>query len=110
MFAMNQTTRRLSLLSAAVLLSAGVAGAVWAQSATPGAAAPAAAPAALSFGALADKVTGQGFSDIREIERKSDKLYEVKARDAQGRWMELYVDARTGEILKSERDGKGYRY
>ncbi len=107
MSVIHQTTRRLSLLSAAALLSAGMAGSVLAQPAAP--AAPA-ATAVLSFGALADKVTSQGFSDIREIERKSDKLYEVKARDAQGRWMELYVDARTGEILKSERDGKGYRY
>jgi hypothetical protein len=110
MFAKNQITRRVSLLSAAMLLSAGVAGTAWAQSASLANATPATASATLSFGALADQLIGQGFSDIREIERKSDKLYEVKARDSQGRWMELYVDARSGEILKLERDRKGYRY
>ena len=33
-----------------------------------------------------------------------DKLYEVKARDAQGRMMEMDVDARTAEVLHSEAD------
>lgn len=43
-----------------------------------------------------------GYQDVREIERKSDKLYEVKARDAQGRRVELYLDPRSGEVLQSE--------
>ncbi|MEQ8967792.1 MAG: PepSY domain-containing protein [Azospirillaceae bacterium] len=53
-------------------------------------------------GAIA-AVTGAGYSDIREVEREG-RDYEVKARDADGRLWELYVDAGTGEILDRERD------
>lgn len=58
----------------------------------------------LSMPALLDKLSAQGYRDARSIERKSDKLVEVKAIGPDGHRQELYVDARTGEILKVERD------
>ena len=48
------------------------------------------------------RLSALGYQDVREVERKSDKLYEVKARDAQGRRVELYLDPRSGEVLQSE--------
>lgn len=64
----------------------------------------AAVPAPMSIQDLLGKLTAQGYTDVSEVERKGDKLYEVKARDAQGRRMEMKVDARTAEILHSEQD------
>ncbi len=48
-------------------------------------------------------VTAAGYTDVREVEREGPD-YEVKARDADGRLWEIYVDARTGEIVDRERD------
>lgn len=76
------------------------------------AAAPAAAaagPSAKSFQQLVDHLGTLGYRDVREIERKSDKLCEVKARDAAGVWVELVVDARSGEVLKTEIDDDKHR-
>lgn len=70
----------------------------------PGAATPTAAQPALSVADAIGRVTAQGYTDVAAVERKNDKLYEVKARDPKGQRMELYVDARTGEILKHERE------
>lgn len=67
----------------------------------PSVAASAARPA-MGFQQLIDHLTGQGYREVREVERKSDKLYEVSARDASGAWVELLVDARSGEVLKYE--------
>lgn len=85
-----------------------------AQTASAPASAPAASPAAapqtaavpapMSIQDLLGKLTAQGYTDVSEVERKGDKLYEVKARDAQGRRMEMKVDSRTAEILHSEQD------
>lgn len=58
----------------------------------------------LPMPALLDKLSAQGYRDARSVERKSDKLVEVKAIGPDGHRQELYVDARTGEILKVERD------
>lgn len=57
---------------------------------------------ALGFQQVVDRVVALGYSDVREVERKGDKLYEVKARDAQGRQAELLIDARSGEVLRQE--------
>lgn len=74
-----------------------------AQSAAP--APPAAtAGATMTIAQLIDHLASTGYSDIKEVERKSDKLYEVKARDAKGLWVELDVDARSGEILNTKLD------
>ena len=43
----------------------------------------------------------QGYTEIKKIELEKGK-YEVKARDADGRRVEIYADPRTGEILKSK--------
>lgn len=72
--------------------------------ATPVAAAATSDASAKTFQQLVDHLVAQGYRDVREIERKSDKLYEVKARDAGGAWVELTVDARSGEVLKTEID------
>jgi uncharacterized membrane protein YkoI len=60
--------------------------------------------AALSIPELIERLSRQGYSDVGEVERKSDKLYKVKARDAQKRTQEMSVDARTAEVLASEQD------
>lgn len=72
--------------------------------ATPAVAAATSDASAKTFQQLVDHLVAQGYRDVREIERKSDKLYEVKARDAGGAWVELTVDARSGEVLKTEID------
>lgn len=91
-------------LTALVLATAAVTGVATAQAQpAPAAAAPATAPAApMNFQQLVDRVVAQGYGDVREVERKSDKLYEVKARNPQGQRVELYVDARSGEILREQ--------
>ncbi len=65
---------------------------------------PAAAASAMSMAQVIEHLGARGYNDIREVERKSDKLFEVKTRDAQGVRRELLVDARSGEVLKSKRD------
>lgn len=55
-------------------------------------------------------VASLGYQDIDEVERKGDKLFEIKARSPQGEWVEILVDARSGEVLRSEReDGPKHR-
>lgn len=49
------------------------------------------------------KLRTAGYTEFRQIERERGR-YEVKGRDAQGQRVELYVDARTGDVLKEERD------
>lgn len=56
----------------------------------------------LSMEQIMKRVTERGYSDVREIEREDGGRYEVKARNADGRWIELYIDGGTGEILKEE--------
>ena len=56
----------------------------------------------LSVRAILDRVEAQGYRDITEVERE-DGRYEVKAVDAEGRRVELKLDARTGEVIKAER-------
>lgn len=92
--------------------SMGLGAYAWAQGAgttaptAPTAPATTNAPAtdALPLPALLDKLTAQGYRDISEVERKGDRKVEVKATAPDGRRKELYVDARTGEILKVEND------
>lgn len=55
----------------------------------------------LSLMQVTQLVSEKGYTDIREVERE-DGHYEVEARDEEGRWVELYVDGRTGEIVRSE--------
>ena len=55
----------------------------------------------MSVAEIIERLTAEGYGEIREIEREGD-TFEVKARDSQGRWQELYVDAATGGVLRSE--------
>lgn len=64
------------------------------------------APAPMSIPQLIDVLAKQGYTDVSEVERKTGAIYEIKARDANGNRRELYVDSRTGDILKEERGGK----
>jgi len=52
---------------------------------------------------IAEALEAQGYTDIRKIELEKGE-YEVKALDADGRRVELYVDPHTGEILETEYD------
>ncbi len=91
---MNRSiAHRMASYAAAGLLATGAA-AAGAQASAP------AAP--MNFQQVVERVVAQGYGDVREVERKSDKLYEIKARDGQGRRVELYVDARSGEVLREE--------
>lgn len=60
--------------------------------------------APMSIAQIVEQVATLGYRDVREVERKGDKLFEVKARDAQDRWVELTIDARSGELLRSKLD------
>ncbi|MDR7152637.1 putative membrane protein YkoI [Hydrogenophaga palleronii] len=92
-------TLQAATLASLIALGAGTALAQTAATTTSGG-------ANMNFGQIAEAVQKQGFTEIREIERKSDKLFEVEARDASGAKVELYVDARSGEVLKTEVKGK----
>lgn len=56
----------------------------------------------LTLSQIESRLSGQGYR-IHEIER-DDGRYEVKARDAQGRCVELYLSRTSGEILRTESD------
>ena len=94
---------RFGSFAAAALLVAGIAVAAHAQQAQPQQApAQQAAVEPLPMRTILDQVEAQGYRDIREIERDKNH-YEVKATDAEGRRVELELDAQTGKILKTER-------
>jgi hypothetical protein len=86
----------MNLLHTAVLGGLVATGAAFAQA--PAERAP------MSFAQIVDHVATLGYRDVREVERKGDKLFEVKARDTQDRWVELTIDARSGELLRSKLD------
>lgn len=97
-------TRIVAAISILLPFSGGMAAGAQPASA-PAAAAPASrAPAAetrLSIGEIAARVEAQGYRDIEEIEREGDG-YEVCAKDAQGRDVELEVNGTTGRVEKVE--------
>lgn len=66
---------------------------------------PAAEKTELSMEQVIAKVKEQGYSDISEIERE-DGRYCVEARDAEGKKVEIYVDAKTGEIVEKGKNDK----
>ena len=47
-----------------------------------------------------DRVEAAGYRDLREIER-DDGRYEVKAHNAQGERVKLYVNASTGAVERT---------
>ncbi|WP_027016739.1 PepSY domain-containing protein [Comamonas composti] len=52
----------------------------------------------LNMGEIYQRVENQGYSEVREIEW-DDGLYKVKARNAEGHPIKLYVDGHNGKIL-----------
>jgi len=61
------------------------------------------AAASLPVAAVLEKLAAQGYGGFTEIEL-DDSKYELEGRDAEGREVEIDVDARTGAILKAEQD------
>ena len=55
----------------------------------------------LSAKEIITALEGQGYTDFREIEREGPS-YEVKARNRDGRFVEVYVSAETGQVVRSE--------
>lgn len=99
------------MLAAAALATTILGGATlaFAQTNSAPAALPNAAPAAAAEGTLTvadltDRLSKQGYGTIKKIERKGDKLYKVEVNDVRDGELELYVDARTAEVLASKRD------
>jgi len=102
---MNRLNTRSLTAKVAALLLCTSALTVGAQTAAPAEIAATAANSAIAtmnFQQLVDRVVALGYQDVREIERESDKLYEVKARNSKGQLVELTVDARSGEILREK--------
>lgn len=52
---------------------------------------------------ILEQLAAKGYGEVREIEREGAH-YEVKARDGEGRWRELTLDARDGKLLSDEED------
>jgi uncharacterized membrane protein YkoI len=59
----------------------------------------------LDFEAVAAQVKAEGYPEIYSIEYEH-AIYEIKARDAAGRKVELYVHPKTGELLRHPKTGK----
>ncbi|MES1926265.1 PepSY domain-containing protein [Salinisphaera sp. T31B1] len=60
-------------------------------------------PSGMSIGEIASALEDKGYTRIDSIDREMDR-YEVDATDPNGQRVELTVDARSGEVLRSERD------
>ncbi len=60
-------------------------------------------PDVLGVAQIVDILRRQGFHSFEEIEYEG-RYYEVEARDAKGREVEIEIDARTGTILDIEYD------
>lgn len=94
------STRRHALIALAAASATGLstAQAQTASSAPTGAMAPTGAK--LTIRDIYDRVQAAGLHAIREIEW-DDGRYEVKARNAQGERVKLYVNGSTGEIERT---------
>jgi len=57
----------------------------------------------LTMREVIDRVERAGYSHVREIERENGG-WEVRARDANGRQVELYVDGRDGNMRLDDDD------
>jgi len=60
-------------------------------------------PPKLSICEIVARVEAQGYSEIEEIEREGSS-YEVSAKDASGKEVELTVNSKTGSIEEVESD------
>ena len=59
--------------------------------------------AAMPMEQVLAQLKAAGYAEIYEIERERGR-YEVKAKNQEGRQVELYLDAATGKVLESEHD------
>jgi uncharacterized membrane protein YkoI len=106
----TRTKRTITALgiTTALGLVAGIAGLAMASEegryGQPKAAEEIAAPGQhLSMEQIVARVKEQGFGDVYEVEREYG-AYEVKARNPQGDMVKLYVDPRTGDVLRRKLD------
>jgi hypothetical protein len=100
----TRTGRRLLVaVAAGAALAAGIAQAQAPAPAAPATAAAVPAGPALTIRDIYDRMEAAGFRDIREIEY-DDGRYEVKARNAQGERVKLYVNATTGAVERTRSD------
>ena len=107
---MNSRTMRLAVGLGGLLATAGfglgIVQGAFAQSDQPrvqaGEEATAPAPAIPMEQVLA-QLKAEGYGEVYEIEREHGK-YEVKARNREGRVVELYLDASTGKTLETEEE------
>ncbi len=86
---------------AALLVGGALLAPAIAQDGSPSATAAAPAGDGLTIPQVLERLEAAGYRDFKEVERERDR-YEVKATDAEGRRVEVYVDAATGEIVKTE--------
>ncbi|HMO46254.1 MAG TPA: PepSY domain-containing protein [Rubrivivax sp.] len=113
MQALHTPARRLLLAACAgTALTLGIAQAqpaqpasAAAQATSPAATTQATPPAApqLTIRDIYDRMEAAGYRDMREIELDNGR-YEVKARNAQGERVKLYVNAGTGAVERERRD------
>ena len=97
--------------AAAIALAAGIAGSAIASNdedhrdgSSPGVVGPSELPgSALSVEEILARLEEQGYDEVHDIERDHG-LYEVKARDQDGRRIEAHVDPRTGDVLRRKHD------
>ena len=53
---------------------------------------------------VAEKIQGQGYTNIYEMDLNSDKKYEAKALNKDGKRTKLEIDAVSGRVLKEKSD------
>jgi len=92
----------LAAIAASAAMTAGIAQAqASAPSVAPAASAAAVSPQArLTLRDIYDRMEAAGYRDIREIEWDHGR-YEVKADNARGERLKLYVNATTGTVEKT---------
>jgi uncharacterized membrane protein YkoI len=93
-------------LLAAAAFAYGIVQSALAQDARPApetAAAQATPAPAMPMEEVLSMLKGQGYTDVSDIEREHGR-YEVKAKDKEGRAVELKLDAATGKTLAMEED------
>lgn len=109
---MNSRTMRLAVGLGGLLATAGfglgIVQGAFAQSDQPARragqeATQAASAPAIPMEEVLALLKAEGYGEVYEIERERDR-YEVKAKNREGRTVELYLDAQTGKTLKSEEE------
>ncbi len=96
----NRSRGLLVAAAAAAVLATGLAQAQAPAPAPAPAAASAPATPKLTIRDIYDRMEAAGYRDMREIEYSQGR-YEVKARNAQGERVKLYVNATTGAVERT---------